>query len=63
MTQIIKINDTLYQIKRIIPITEKLDIKFLKEYWGCDTALKGTDNKMYFCNIIDNIEFEEIKNE
>lgn len=57
---IINVNDNLYQVVRKVPSNDKLDISLLKEYWNCDTALKGTDNKMYFCRSINNIEFEEL---
>ena len=49
----------MFSLYRIINETEKIDVNVLKEFWHCDTALKK-DNKLYFCNEIPSIEFEEI---
>jgi hypothetical protein len=49
----------MFSLYRIINDTEKIDVNVLKEFWHCDIALKK-DNKLYFCNEIQSIEFEEI---
>lgn len=59
MRTILEFGDRMFSLYRIINDTEKIDVNVLKEYWHCDTALKK-DNKLYFCNEIQSIEFEEI---
>lgn len=59
MRTILEFGDRMFSLYRIINDTEKIDVNVLKEFWYCDTALKK-DNKLYFCNEIQSIEFEEI---
>ena len=61
MKEIISANGNLYQLIRTIredqlknPNTEDL-----KEYFRCDTVLRK-QGKLYFCRLIEEIEYEEI---
>ena len=63
MKKIIQANGNLYQLVRTIredqlknPNTEDL-----KEYFLCDTVLRK-QGELYFCRIIEEIEYEEINN-
>ena len=62
MKQIITANDNLYQLIRTIredqlknPNTEDL-----KKYFLCDTLLRK-QGLLYFCRLIEEIEYEEIE--
>ena len=64
-SRIIKIQDRMFQIKRIIP-ESKVNIhkfedwaSFLKEYYHVDTILRANEN-LWMCNEIKSIEYEEI---
>jgi hypothetical protein len=61
MKEIINANGNLYQLVRVLkenqlknPITEDL-----KEYFLCDTLLRK-QGLLYFCRLIEEIEYEEI---
>ena len=61
MKEIISANGNLYQLVRLIredqlknPVMEDL-----KEYFLCDTLLRK-QGLLYFCRIIEEIEYEEI---
>ena len=61
MKEIISANGNLYQLVRVLredqlknPIMEDL-----KKYFLCDTLLKK-QGMLYFCRIIEEIEYEEI---
>ena len=61
MKEIIAANDNLYQLVRVLredqlknPNTEDL-----KEYFLCDTLLRK-QGLLYFCRLIEEIEYEEI---
>ena len=61
MKEIITANDNLYQLVRVLredqlknPNTEDL-----KEYFLCDTVLRK-QVLLYFCRLIEEIEYEEI---
>ena len=61
MKEIISANGNLYQLVRVLredqlknPIMEDL-----KEYFLCDTLLRK-QGLLYFCRIIEEIEYEEI---
>ena len=61
MKEIISANDNLYQLIRVI-IESRLknpDMEILKEYFLCDKVLRK-QGKLYFCRLIENIEYEEI---
>jgi len=54
-------NNEAYQIKRILP-EDRLknpDMTILKQYFHCDTVLRN-QGKLYFCNHIKTIKYEEI---
>ena len=61
MKEIINANGNLYQLVRVLrenqlknPNTEDL-----KEYFNCDTLLRK-QGLLYFCRLIEEIEYEEI---
>ena len=59
---IIYTNDRAYQIKRVL-IENQLknpDTSLLKEWFHCDTLLRS-QGKLYFCNLIPEMEYEEIE--
>ena len=57
----IKFGDRLFLLYRKIKETHKLskNTELLKTYFHCDTVLKK-DGIFYFCNEVQDIEFEEI---
>lgn len=55
--QVLKVNDDLFVVKRIIKETEKLDVEILKQYFNCDTVLRK-EGLLYFTNKIENLEYE-----
>ncbi len=54
-------NGEAYQVVRIIPEHQlkNPDMEILKRFFHCDTVLRNGD-KLYFCNHIPNIPYEEI---
>ena len=63
MKEIISANGNLYQLIRVLredqlknPIMEDL-----KKYYNCDTLLRK-QSLLYFCRLIEEIEYEEINN-
>ena len=63
MKEIITANGNLYQLVRIIK-EDRLknpDMEILKKYFRCDTLLKK-QGKLYFCRLIEEIEFEDVTN-
>ena len=63
MKEIINANGNLYQLVRVIKESrlKNPDMEILKEYFRCDTLLRKQD-KLYFCKLIEEIEFEDITN-
>ena len=63
MKEIISANGNLYQLVRIIKESrlKNPDMEILKKYFYCDTLLRK-QGKLYFCRLIEEIEFEEITN-
>ncbi len=61
MKKIIKANNKLYQLVRIIPEDQlkNPDTNVLKEWFNCDGVLRK-QGKLYFCRLIEEIEYEEI---
>ena len=62
---IIEFGDRKFLLYRTIRETEKTTqeaINLVKKYWHCDTALKK-ENNYYFCNEIQAIDYEVIRNE
>jgi hypothetical protein len=63
MKEIIYTNDKAYQLIRMITESrlKNPDMEILKEYFRCDTLLRK-QGKLYFCRLIEEIEFENITN-
>ena len=63
MKEIINANGNLYQLVRVITESrlKNPDMEILKEYFRCDTLLRK-QGKLYFCRLIEEIEFENITN-
>ena len=63
MKEIIKANDNLYQLVRTIREDQlkNPNMEDLKKYFYCDTLLRK-QGMLYFCRIIEEIEYEEITN-
>ena len=62
---IIEFGDRKFLLYRTIRETEKTTqeaINLVKKYWHCDTVLKK-ENNYYFCNEIQAINYEEIRND
>ena len=59
---IIEFGDRKFLLYRTVREFEKLDANILKQYWHCDTVLKK-ENIYYFCNEIQPIDYEEIRND
>ena len=61
MKEIIYANDKVYQLVRVIREDQlkNPDMEILKEYFLCDTLLRK-QGKLYFCRLIEEIEYEEI---
>jgi hypothetical protein len=59
--EIITANDNLYQLVRILREDQlkNPNMEDLKEYFLCDTLLRK-QGLLYFCRIIEEIEYEEI---
>ena len=61
MKEIISANGNLYQLIRILKEDQlkNPNMEDLKEYFLCDTLLRK-QGLLYFCRIIEEIEYEEI---
>ena len=61
MKEIIQANGNLYQLIRVITESrlKNPDMEDLKKYFYCDTLLRK-QGKLYFCRLIEEIEYEEI---
>ena len=61
MKEIISANNNLYQLIRVLKENQLKDpnTEDLKEYFLCDTVLRK-QGMLYFCRIIEEIEYEEI---
>ena len=64
--RILKIQDRMFQVKRILPESKiKIDefedwASLLKQYYHVDTILRANGN-LWMCNEINEIKYEEIK--
>ena len=61
MKEIINANGNLYQLIRILRENQlkNPNMEDLKEYFLCDTLLRK-QGRLYFCRLIEEIEYEEI---
>ena len=61
MKEIINANGNLYQLVRVLREDQlkNPNMEDLKEYFLCDTLLRK-QNMLYFCRLIEEIEYEEI---
>ena len=61
MKEIIYNKDNVYQLVRILKedSLKNPDMEILKEYFLCDTLLRK-QGRLYFCRLIEDIEYEEI---
>ena len=61
MKEIIYANNKVYQLVRVITESrlKNPDVETLKEYFNCDSLLRK-QGKLYFCRLIEEIEYEEI---
>jgi len=61
--EIIQANGNLYQLIRVITESrlKNPDMEILKEYFLCDKLLRK-QGRLYFCRLIEEIEYEEINN-
>ena len=61
MKEIIYANDKAYQLVRVLREDQlkNPDMEILKEYFNCDKLLRK-QGKLYFCRLIEDIEYEEI---
>ena len=61
MKEIITANDNLYQLIRVLREDQlkNPNMEDLKKYFLCDTLLRK-QNMLYFCRLIEEIEYEEI---
>ena len=61
MKEIITANDNLYQLVRVLREDQlkNPNMEDLKEYFFCDTLLRK-QGLLYFCRLIEEIEYEEI---
>jgi len=59
--EIIAANDNLYQLVRVLQENQlkNPNTEDLKEYFLCDTVLRK-QGLLYFCRLIEEIEYEEI---
>ena len=62
MKEIIAANDNLYQLVRVLREDQlkNPNMEDLKEYFLCDTLLRK-QGLLYFCRLIEEIEYEEIE--
>jgi len=60
MKEIIKANDNLYQLVRVLKDNElkNPNMEDLKKYFYCDTLLRK-QGLLYFCRLIEDVEYEE----
>ena len=63
MKEIIYTKDKAYQLIRVIRESrlKNPDMETLKEYFNCDSLLRK-QGKLYFCRLIEEIEYEESDN-
>ena len=63
MKQIIYNGDKVYQLVRVLKedSLKNPDISVLKQLFHCDTLLRK-QGMLYFCRLIEEIEYEEITN-
>ena len=63
MKEIIYTNDKAYQLVRVLKEDQlkNPDMEILKEYFLCDTLLRK-QGRLYFCRLIEDIEYEERNN-
>ena len=61
MKKIITANDNLYQLVRVLKENQlkNPNMEDLKKYFYCDTLLRK-QGLLYFCRLIEEIEYEEI---
>jgi hypothetical protein len=61
--EIITANGNLYQVIRVLRESQlkNPDMGILKEYFHCDTLLRR-QGMLYFCKLIEEIEYEESDN-
>ena len=61
MKEIINANGNLYQLARVLKENQlkNPNMEDLKEYFLCDTVLRK-QGLLYFCRLIEEIEYEEI---
>tara|TARA_R100000458_G_scaffold54215_1_gene57105 strand:- start:500 stop:697 length:198 start_codon:yes stop_codon:yes gene_type:complete len=61
MKEIINANGNMYQIVRVLKESrlKNPDMEILKKYFRCDTLLRK-QGMLYFCRLIEEIEYEEI---
>lgn len=57
--QVIGFNDELFLVKRTLKESEKLDVDFLKVYFGVDTVFKK-EGVLYFVEKIETLEYEQV---
>jgi hypothetical protein len=66
-SRILKIQDRMFQVKRVLPVSKVKINEFdnwatlLKTYYHVDTILRAND-QLWMCNEIKTINYEEIKN-
>ena len=62
MKEIIYTNDKAYQLVRVLKEDQlkNPDMEILKEYFLCDKLLRK-QGLLYFCRLIKEIEYDEIK--
>ena len=63
MKEIIYTKDKAYQLVRVLRESslKNPNMEILKEYFLCDTLLRK-QGLLYFCRLIQDVEFEEITN-
>ena len=61
MKEIIYNKDNAYQLVRVLKedSLKNPDMEILKEYFLCDTLLRK-QGRLYFCRLIEEIEYDEI---
>lgn len=61
-SQLIKIGESLYQVKRVIPFNESINVQSWKEHVSASHSFKK-DNLLYFVDEVIPLEFENINQE
>jgi hypothetical protein len=63
MKEIITVNGNMYQVIRMLKENQlkNPNMEVLKKYFYCDTLLRKK-GILYFCRLIEEIEYEEITN-